>query len=1477
MIYRILQKLNNFSIKFTLFIIFLAVVINVIFNMYLVKSKYYTEIRYFNIILFIILVLTLVNFSFTWFSSYQITAKNMNQGIKGIEGISGDKGEDAICDLDCGTDVAYATILKEINKHLNFLLKKQINYLEMLKNEETYAGYIEFKNNKQSFNIGYRDNYLNSEITPNGKISRVVVNNDYEISFITKDNTKITLKRGNYDKMALSRLDIEEDDIINGLIRGISVDTIIKNDFFLNKINIICHSNNYEKILRRTGTFETTEYKLIKYLSSIIKDWITDIVNFQIEVANERLYPGIRFLLKDNFTINMFDNYRDSKGDPINNPFNHFRKDIDGEMVIVDGPIKKYDIWRWDEPYSNTSLVIQKCFKKDNLPEGDQPKLSMIKTNSYEPLYTSRMNHDIYDTIMCPFNQMGIDGTNPDNLQFCNYLDNNTELKYTKKEVPVWKRKQCIPFAQRLSIYHPRFINGKYYFSDPITNRKYYPVGSVWSGSESVQSPETKTIFPTVGSSCSKDYMFGPQKETILVSGDVKLPIGYDLIWNSDDLVNGYKTKEVTNIGAKIFSNENGEGDSFDLPVGNYTRETLPMVSFNPKSLVVNDFYYVEATVSVNNINKSDHKYKSSTTSNISYTESTNIPPMFQFGLEPTSPKNDKNLNTYNSSYSDMITHDSDIKSYIIYSEQPSGNTNYYNALSFDSGLYFDSNVYEQFNKGNGASAYFSNINLNQQELLQGFYQSSGISDKNEYFGCVLFHDGAFARGNFKDLIKDKRALWVSEGTYDKKYLDSQGYGGWQKIKSFIILPGFEVTFTSSDNNDAPMTKGSGFYPLPKTFTYNEVNTIKLEVKRVSNTITFQPNQCWTFIKTSNNSKNEYYIHSAWVPACLCINPDGLLDTTTLNSRLDSNFTPNKYIGIQKKGNLGTKFIVKILPNEKYIIQSADYPGYYLWSDNGNFGVINLGSFWNNIVNLKISYFEPINITIENILNNTYCKDDGPNTFISCSTHKSKLNETNNIIIDYNVEKKCIHFKGQQSNLYATMSNNIMKFISETKNNLNCQFYLFGLNSEIDNTEGLFNSISKLNKPISLSIKYKQNNNYISLGVSNTDTITNIDNFIFKIMNMGTSEDLQPGPYNSISIFRPIPPPGYVSLGDIAVKNQNMNSLPPEVVKLAKGQLMYEINNGMGPPVVCVPESCTRELQINNQLAWNNNQGGELELFNNYSEYKNQTPYKTVTQKPCYLWANGLTDALTENKNRPLQNFKNTQGGYNLIRCTTTNSAPTSVNSKCYTLDDSKEGSCLRTIAPHPTFNYSKELSLYGNRPSYMKDSGYFPSYTNAYAISNTPLEYSQQKKSYYVEYVKDAPPNKYQLEGEKFDSNVKGNNLYYINTENDSDKKNPNFTNCLLLDCKNDKCDIKKSKCNYNDTRMLWRIKSDDSPDDMMSFNPISTKSEDQNINFMSHSNDNKCLKQYYNPEGVNKLIVENCNWDDLNWKYKSLDINKL
>ena len=45
-----------------------------------------------------------------------------------------------------------------------------------------------------------------------------------------------------------------------------------------------------------------------------------------------------------------------------------------------------------------------------------------------------------------------------------------------------------------------------------------------------------------------------------------------------------------------------------------------------------------------------------------------------------------------------------------------------------------------------------------------------------------------------------------------------------------------------------------------------------------------------------------------------------------------------------------------------------------------------------------------------------------------------------------------------------------------------------------------------------------------------------------------------------------------------------------------------------------------------------------------------------------------------------------------------------------------------------------------------------------------------------------------------------------------------------------------------------------------------------------MNYGNgDNKCIKQYYNPDGQNVLITEDCSWKKPTWKYKSLNISDL
>lgn len=1480
MIYRILQKLNNFSIKFTIFIVLLAIIINTIFKIYVSETKYYTEIKYFNIAIFIILVITLVNFIFTWTNYYRIQGKKGNNGDIGIEGEKGPDGLPAKCDLDCGSRVAYATIIKDINKNFNTLLKQNETYLKQLELEEDYAGYFKFKNNINPFNINYRNNYFNSELKQE-KITEINVNSGYEFIFTTKDNNKILLKEGNYDKMALSRIDIEEDDIINGLIQTLEINTFINNDFLLNKINVLCHSNNYEEILRQVGKYETTEHKLITYLSKTINEWITDLVNFKINVKGETLFPGIIFLKKDNYTVEMFNNYKNDKGIPINNPFNEFKIDFDGETFVSDGPIKKYDIWRWDEVYSNSPLLIKKCFKNDNLPKGNEPKLSIIKTNSYEPLYNSVVNKDIYDTTACPFNQMGVDGTNPNNLKHCIYLETEDNPNFVKKLSPVWKRKECIPFQQQISIYQPRFNNGKYYYSDPVTKRKYYPVGCVWTGTADVNPPSTKNIFPSIGSSCSSNYNFGPQKETILVSGDVRLPIDYKLLWNSDEITakTTNQTDDLKRAGVTIYSESEGNGESEDITIGIYNKSNIPGgTKFNPVSLFVKKNYSVKITLTIDSTDI-PYNFEDASLHNIGYTDTNNIPTRFQFGFEPVNPTiNVVGLQSEKDNF--LVNNEKFITSYVIYSEQQTDMGTYYNALSFDEGVYLKPNIYNLFKANNGACAYFNKYDIQQsykQQILQGYSQGSTLSKDSQYYACVLFRDYKFeqdqgkGQGGIKLISSDTRqdTLWLMEGEFSSDYIKKQGFA--DIVSSLIVLPGFEVTLSNSTGLKTKTFK-AGYWPWVQQYGFTNDTMTSVKVKRVQNTITFGTNQCWTFIKVDGGQSNEYYIQSSWLPIWLAVDPENpIISKSTASKRFDKNFIIKHSIGIMPKEKR-SKFLLHKLPNNKYTIQCVDYPGYYLWCSDGNYGLYKLGTFWDNISSMSIKYNPPTLISIENIQDNTYCKDDGEGLFMSCNTKKTNLNTDNDIIMELNKVENSVSFKGQNSNNYATMVDNHIKFSSSQKNTANTSFYLFNYNSDVNETSNLFYKINNSGEPIPLVIKYKIGNEYKSLGVaSNQGFITFVSNFIFKIKVMSSDKELQSGMYSSISIWRPIPPAGYISLGDIAIRNIGGKLTKPEVFKTAPNMYIYEVNNNMGPPLVCVPESCVTKI-ANSELAWDNTKGGHVKIFNNYENFKDNKPSIIGKPDPCYLWVDGVTDALTENINRPLQNFNN-DGGYNLFRCSKTKSPPTDINGLSYKL----KKDCLRTIIPNVGFNYPEELDAFGDRPLYMKDNGYLPNYEHAYIESNAiPNEYNTENKSYYIQYVKDALPNNEQIDGTHRGEHVKGNKLYYINVDN---PKENNFTNCLMMD-RNEKGEysIKTTECNFNDKRCLWRVKGSPGNNDILGFNPNNSDSENQNVNLMSYSNDdNKCIRQYYNPNGQNELSIEDCNWNLPSWKYKSLDISQL
>ena len=289
----------------------------------------------------------------------------------------------------------------------------------------------------------------------------------------------------------------------------------IKNKYFLKKLNDICTSNDYFEILTREHEKKPTESKLIDYIKGIIKLWIqfiikgdTDYFENEIPKTDNR---GVNFLNKKNLKFDYIDTYEPE--------------------VLKE--LKKYDIWRWGDD----TIDIQRkkiIIKSDTLshPEPDIAPLYIIKSNNYEPVYNAKSKTDVWDVKNCPYNQMGVNLDNPDNLEKCIYINENT---YKKTYHNTWKQTEFFK-PQELSLY-----NAKPYRAE--NGQIYYPVGSVWRGQNSYDKPKGANNTPESSSMCgdghgkdklSKHTNKGPEKETILVSGgDLKAPENYELLWSS--------------------------------------------------------------------------------------------------------------------------------------------------------------------------------------------------------------------------------------------------------------------------------------------------------------------------------------------------------------------------------------------------------------------------------------------------------------------------------------------------------------------------------------------------------------------------------------------------------------------------------------------------------------------------------------------------------------------------------------------------------------------------------------------------------------------------------------------------------------------------------------------------------------------------------------------------------------------------------
>jgi hypothetical protein len=287
-------------------------------------------------------------------------------------------------------------------------------------------------------------------------------------------------------------------DSVNNYLKKYNIK--LQNKFLINKINLICHSPEYQKILNSPNKDTPNEKKLIDYIKNITLKWVENIIKFK---------NGMNFLK----SVSDDDSFWDENDSPFEE-------------------IKKYDIWWWTEPRKVKRLIRKQCIS--DLPESDEPLLSVKSSNNYIPLYNTQKNWDEWGPKSCPYYQLGHKNRNTRSRGWC------WDIKYGNGKWPptswgsfTWRHKKRFE-GKPLSIYHPKTYFDK---KEKLGRQEFYPLGSVWSNTKNLWKPGSSTCTPKTSKCLDRNvhHNMGPPKETLLVSGDVKKPVRYKKKWDSKE------------------------------------------------------------------------------------------------------------------------------------------------------------------------------------------------------------------------------------------------------------------------------------------------------------------------------------------------------------------------------------------------------------------------------------------------------------------------------------------------------------------------------------------------------------------------------------------------------------------------------------------------------------------------------------------------------------------------------------------------------------------------------------------------------------------------------------------------------------------------------------------------------------------------------------------------------------------------------
>lgn len=491
-----------------IFSVILALVFLTIFRVVINKNLQKNS-KLFNILIFICVLFLLAQWTMGYVFHQSLKNKKGYIGEKGIEGREGQEGNKASCSTDCGRKVCFAVLRTTMNQILQETIEKDIPGVKAGSKKDRIKKLLTCIKKLPTVKDGNNQNRIKEEV--DGLEAK-------------KDGKCIPL----------SSLTTQQ------LLNDNSIDLTysIKNKIFLNKINLLCNSKQYLEILERQPPIDEegnkkekpTEKKLILFLSKIIEKWIKIICNFRIMIKNpetnkmDEVPMGILFLMSSDAEYSMIETIEIKK------------RNKEGKIDIknIESPLReleKYDVWHWGEENSESPLLIKKCIKNITPPLGSEQQLKTILVNDYEEIYSLQkyQNKDQWDDTNCPYGQMGEDLSNPNNLKYCMFREEDIsgERKGLIRRKLAWKTKEYRGRELNITFLHPRsrieVINGQEQrvFHKNINGKLFFPIGSTWT---SLKAEDVK-------------------KQTILVSGDIIPPTSYIKIWSSsqnkdDDLNN---------------------------------------------------------------------------------------------------------------------------------------------------------------------------------------------------------------------------------------------------------------------------------------------------------------------------------------------------------------------------------------------------------------------------------------------------------------------------------------------------------------------------------------------------------------------------------------------------------------------------------------------------------------------------------------------------------------------------------------------------------------------------------------------------------------------------------------------------------------------------------------------------------------------------------------------------------------------------